>query len=278
MFGRPVKEMTMSKGRRRVLFVASLIAVGSLIWGWRSGAFWDRSWRPADSLGAKDPGRSAAKRDETRVFEAHRKADAANLLREEWSLDGPPSAAVLTALEQAKPLAKLAVDASPSTLGVVLSLADPSENGEHYAQCGPVYAPGEGSCHLTVTTVLGPAEDGAFSVVRYARAEVHAESAPGCRQYAACLSREMLGRLHPALDAGEDLMATQQTFTAGPWAARMELDPTALEQCIALYREQVDAAKAMADAPPADMPDFEFVAGLMELQLAYCEAQLEALG
>ena len=88
--------------------------------------------------------------------------------------------------------------------------------------------------------------------------------------------REAIGRTHPG-QLDELPVATRQTFTAGPWEERFEVDKAKLEGCVALYREQVEEVDRIGDDPPEDMPDFEFVAGLMRSQLAYCEDQLQEL-
>jgi hypothetical protein len=206
---------------------------------------------------------------------SRRHVDPANLLVEEWSLDGPPSQQTLDALEEAKDLAAFVVAGEAGALDLALSLADPHLNGEIYEHCGPLYAPKEGACHMSVVTSVSAGPDGDL-IVDYAKAEVHEGSAAECKNYAACFAREAIGRTHPShLDKLP--AATRQTFTAGPWDKRMENSKADLRACVELYREQVEEIDRIGDDPPEHMPDFEFVAALMRLQLEYCETKLRAL-
>lgn len=237
----------------------------------------ERAWTTDTKLGAADPGRSHSFRPASRagLGPSRRDVDPANTLVEEWSLHGPPTDDTLRAVEQAKDLTAFVLDGDPGALDLALSLADPALNGEIYAHCGPVYAPKHGACHLSVVTSFAPGPDGDL-VVDYAKAEVHEGSPDECKNYAACFAREAIGRAHPSqLDALP--VATRQTFTAGPWDQRFELSKDQLEACIALYAEQVEEIELMGDSPPDDMPDFEFVAGLMRMQLGYCEHALRQL-
>ncbi len=113
-------------------------------------------------------------------------------------------------------------------------------------------------------------------VVDYSRTEVHGEERETCKQYAACLAREVVGREVPAVGLTSPF-GTTQTFTAGPWANRMEKSRDKLTACLDMCSEQVAEAELLSDDPPADMPDFEFVAGLLKMQLKYCEDALTDL-
>jgi len=231
-------------------------------------------WSPDSDLGKDDPGRSTKNGTVRRGSLSRRTSDAANKLAEEWSLSGPPQNRTMVAAENAKALSGFVLDHGSEGLAFALALADPQINGDAYAHCAPQYAPEHGSCHMSITTVYVEGENDNL-VVNYSRADVHGEE-ESCKQYAACLARETVGREVPGVGLTSPF-GTTQTFTAGPWANRMEKSRDKLTACIDMYSEQVVEAELLSDDPPADMPDFEFVAGLMKMQLKYCEDALAEL-